>query len=158
MNKNGFTPNQIGVRIYLSELEEYQMARKKFTEEEMALLRISPYVLDVSPSIVHFSAEFKEKFWEGVMSKKELREIVVELGIDPDILGESRVNGLKTMIREEVRAGKGFRDLRTYGSYLDVYTNPEAKVKHLEQVLTYKEQEIEFLKKIVSLGRDGVES
>ena len=31
------------------------------------------------------------------MSKKELREIVVELGIDPDILGESRVNGLKTM-------------------------------------------------------------
>ena len=134
------------------------MARKKFTEEEMDLLRVSPYVLDVSPSIVHFSAEFKEKFWEGVMSKKELREIVVELGIDPDILGESRVNGLKTMIREEVRAGKGFRDLRTYGSYLDVYTNPEAKVKHLEQVLAYKDQEIEFLKKIVSLGREGAES
>jgi hypothetical protein len=152
------TPNQIGIRINLSELEEDQMARKKFTEEEMALLRVSPYVLDVSPSIVHFSAEFKEKFWEGVVSKKELREIVVELGIDPDILGESRVNGLKTMIREEVRAGKGFRDLRTYGSYLDVYTNPEAKVKHLEQVLAYKDQEIEFLKKIVSLGREGTES
>jgi len=134
------------------------MARKKFTEEEMALLRVSPYVLDISPNIVHFSAEFKEKFWEGVVSKKELREIVVELGIDPDILGENRVNGLKTMIRNEVRAGKGFRDLRTYGTYLDVYTNPEAKVKHLEQVLAYKDQEIEFLKKIASLGREGAES
>jgi len=133
------------------------MARKKFTEEEMALLRVSPYVLDVSPSIVHFSAEFKAKFWDGVVSKKELREIVTELGIDPDILGEGRVNGLKTMIREEVRAGKGFRDLRTYGTYLDVYTNPEAKVKHLEQVLAYKDQEIEFLKKIVSLSREGEE-
>jgi len=134
------------------------MARKKFTEEEMVRLRASPYVLDVSPSIVHFSAEFKEKFWEGVVSKKELREIVIELGIDPDILGESRVNGLKTMIREEVRAGKGFRDLRTYGTYLDVYTNPEAKVKHLEQLLAYKDQEIEFLKKIVSLGKGAAES
>ena len=134
------------------------MAKRKFTEEEMALLKLNPYVLDVSPSIVHFSAEFKEKFWEGVVSKKELRKIVVELGIDPNILGESRINGLKTMIREEVRAGKGFRDLRTYGSYLDVYTNPEAKVKHLEQVIAYKDQEIEFLKKIISLCREGDES
>jgi len=134
------------------------MARKKFTEKEMSLLRMSPYVLDISPSIVHFSAEFKAKFWEGVESQKELREIVIELGIDPDILGEGRVNGLKTMIREEVRAGKGFRDLRTYGTYLDVYTNPEAKVKHLEQVLAYKDQEIEFLKKIVSLGKGASES
>ena len=87
------------------------MARKKFTEEEMALLRVSSYVLDVSPSIVHFSAEFKEKFWEGVEAKKDLREIVVELGIDPDILGEGRITGLKSMIRDEVRAGKGFRDM-----------------------------------------------
>ena len=38
------------------------MANKKFTEEEMRHLRASPYVLDISPSIVHFSAEFKEMF------------------------------------------------------------------------------------------------
>ena len=130
------------------------MARKKFTEEEMTLLKMSPYVLDINPSIVHFSAEFKRKFWEGVESKKELRAIVIELGIDPDILGETRVNGLKTMIRDEVRAGKGFRDLKTYGSYVDACANPEAKVKQLEQVIAYKNQEIEFLKKIVSLSRD----
>jgi len=134
------------------------MARKKFTEDEMAILRMSPYVLDVSPSIVHFSVEFKERFWDGVVSGKEPREIVIELGIDPDILGVNRINGLKTMIRDEVRAGKGFRDLRTYGSYLDVYTNPEAKVKHLEQVLAYKEQEINFLKKMVSLSQEVPES
>ena len=134
------------------------MARKKFTEEEMALLRLSSYVLDVSPSIVHFSAEFKELFWSSLQEGKEPRDIFIEFGIDPDILGVYRVSGFKGMLREEVRAGKGFRDLRTYGTYLDVYTNPEAKVKHLEQVLAYKEQEIEFLKKIVSLGREGAES
>jgi len=134
------------------------MANKKFTKEEMNHLRASSYVLDVSPSIVHFSAEFKEKFWEGMLSKKALREIVIELGVDPDILGANRLNGLKAMIRDEVRAGKGFRDLKTYGTYLKGYTDPEAKVKYLEQQLAYKDQEIEFLKKIVSLGRDGAGS
>lgn len=134
------------------------MAIKKFTEEEMNHLRASPYVLDVSPSIVHFSAKFKELFWTAIHEGKEPRNIVIELGIDPDILGKHRVDGLKGMIRNEVRAGKGFRDLETYGTYLTEYTDPEAKVKYLEQRLAYKDQEIEFLKKIVSLGREDAES
>ena len=134
------------------------MANKKFTKEEMNHLRASPYVLDVSPSIVHFSAEFKEQFWNSIQEEKEPRDIVIELGIDPDILGECRVTGLKGMIRNEVRAGKGFRDLKTYGSYVKDCTNPEAKVKYLEQQLAYKDQEIEFLKKIVSLSREDSES
>ncbi len=134
------------------------MAIKKFTEEDMNHLRASPYVLDVSPSIVHFSAKFKELFWKAVHEGKEPRNIVIELGIDPDILGKYRVDGLKGMIRNEVRAGKGFRDLETYGTYLAEYTDPNAKVKYLEQQLAYKDQEIEFLKKIAALGREDAES
>lgn len=133
------------------------MANKKFTEEEMNLLRASSYVLDVSPSIVHFAAEFKKKFWEAILAGKKPRDIVIEMGIDPDILGEIRINGLKSMIRNEVKAGKGFRDLDTYNKYLDGYITPEGRIKYLEQQLAYKEQEIEFLKKIVSLGREVTE-
>ena len=134
------------------------MASKKFTEEEMNHLRASPYVLDVSPSIVHFTAEFKKKFWEAIITGKKPRDIVIEMGIDPDILGEIRINGLKGMIRNEVKAGKGFRDLDTYNKYLDGYITPEGRIKYLEQQLAYKDQEIEFLKKIVSLGREDSES
>ena len=134
------------------------MAIKKFTEEEMNHLRASPYVLEVSRSIVHFSAKFKELFWNSIQAGKEPRDIIIEFGIDPDILGEYRVSGLKYMIRNEVREGKGFRDFKTYESYLNDYTDPEAKVKHLEQQLAYKDQEIEFLKKIVSLGREDAKS
>lgn len=134
------------------------MANRKFTEEEMNHLRASSYVLDVSPSIVHFSAGFKEKFWNSIQMRKAPREIVIELGIDPEILGENRLNGLKGMIRNEVRAGKGFRDLETYGSYVKGFTDPEAKVKYLEQQIAYKDQEIEFLKKIVFLSREELDS
>ena len=134
------------------------MASKKFTEEEMKHLRASSYVLDVSPSIVHFTAEFKKKFWEAILAGKKPRDIVIEMGIDPDILGKIRMNGLKGMIKNEVKAGKGFRDLDTYNKYLDGYITPEGRIKYLEQQLVYKEQEIEFLKKIVSLGREISES
>jgi len=134
------------------------MARKKFTEEEMNHLRASPHVLDVSPSIVHFSAEFKELFWNSLEEGKEPLNIFIEFGIDPDILGSYRVSGFKSMLRKEVRAGKGFRDLKTYGTYLKDYTDPEAKVKYLEKQLAYKDQEIDFLKRIISLGRKGAGS
>ena len=79
------------------------MANKKFTEQEMLTLRNSKYVLDVSPSIVHFSAEFKKLFWEELSKGRLPREIVSTLGIDPNILGDSRINGLKTMIGNEVK-------------------------------------------------------
>jgi hypothetical protein len=129
------------------------MANKKFTEEEMNRLRASRYVLQISRSIVHFSAEFKALFWNSLQAGKEPRDAVIELGIDPDILGEHRVVGLKGMVRNEIKDGKGFRDLETYGRYLNDTTDSEARIRNLEQQLAYKDQEIEFLKKIVSLGR-----
>ena len=134
------------------------MARKKFTTEEMEILNKSSHVLEVTPSIVHFSAAFKEQFWVLLIAGKAPRAAIAELGIDPDILGENRINGLQTMIRNELRAGNGFKDIKTYMTYLKDYANPEVRVKYLEQQLAYKEQEIEFLKKIVSLGKGATES
>jgi transposase-like protein len=134
------------------------MASKTFTKEEMAHLRACPYVLNVTPSTVFFSAEFKELFWKALQEGKSAQEIVVDYGVDPDILGKTRLQGLKGMVKKAGRAGNGFRDLTTYESFLKEYTDPEAKIKRLEQQLAYKDQEIEFLKKIVRLGKEGVDS
>ena len=133
------------------------MANKKFNEEEMNHLSTSSYVLDVTPSIVHFSAEFKKIFWEAILIGKKPRDVIAELGINPDILGETRINGLKGMIKNEVKAGNGFRDLDTYNKCMNDYITPTARIKYLEQQLAYKDQEIEFLKKIVSLGQEETE-
>ena len=129
------------------------MARRNFTEAEMKHLQESPYVLGVSPTLVHFSATFKKKFWEALLDGKKPRDIVSELGLDPDVLGDSRIIGLKTMISNDVKTGKEIRDLTTYNA-LNQFMSPENKVKYLEQQLAYKDQEIEFLKKIVFLGQE----
>jgi hypothetical protein len=135
-------------------MEENDMASKKFTEDEMKHLRESSYVLEVSPNLVHFSVEFKTKFWNSMLDGKTPFEAVALLGINPDMLGKNRVNGLKTMIRNEFRSGKGFRDIETAPPPFGSYSNPETKIKYLEQQIAYKDQEIEFLKKNVSLGRE----
>ena len=127
------------------------MANRKFTEQEMLALIKNKYVLDVSPSIVHFSAEFKKLFWEELSKGKLPREIVSSLGIDPNILGDSRISGLKTMIGNEVKKGNGFRDLNTYAQGGNGYLSAENRIRYLEMQLAYKDQEIDFLKKIVSL-------
>lgn len=134
------------------------MANKKFTSEEMSILRKNKYVLDVSPSIVHFSAEFKQEFWDALMQGKLPRDIVKNLGVDPEILGESRLSGLKTMIRNEVKKGNGFRDLNTYLQAGNGYMSAENRIKYLEMQLAYKNQEIDFLKKIVALNPEVQES
>ena len=128
------------------------MSSKKFTEEEMELLRESHYVIKVTENVVHFSAEFKQKFWESVRSGETPRDAVIGLGIDPEILGMNRVNGIKAKIWGDIKAGKGFCDILAHKRI-----TPEQRIKHLEQQLAYKDQEIEFLKKIVSLSREGGE-
>jgi hypothetical protein len=130
------------------------MAKRNFTQDEMEHLKASPYVLDVSLTTVHFSAAFKRKFWDALLDGKNPREIVSELGVDPDVLGVNRLYGLQSMISKELKAGKGFRDLTTFSQGLNQFMSAENKVKYLEQQLAYKEQEIEFLKKIVSLGQE----
>ena len=126
-------------------------ARKDFTEEEMAILKTSPHVMDVSSCIIHFTAAFKSLFWQKFQSGMAPAEIFRESGIDPEILGKTRVNGFKEMLKAEVKRGKGFRDLTTANDYYAKNMTAEQRIAYLEQQLEYKDQEIEFLKKIVSL-------
>ena len=138
------------------------MANRKFTEQEMLTLRNSKYVLDVSPSIVHFSAEFKKLFWEELSKGRLPREIVSTLGIDPNILGDSRINGLKTMIGNEVKKGNGFRDLNTYAQGCNGYLSAENRIKYLEMQLAYfmSKRKVSVEDKIYAVNRylDGKES
>lgn len=134
------------------------MANKKFTDEEIARLQESQYVLKATANQVHFSAEFKRVFRDALCSGETARDIAVRFDIDPELLGATRLQGLKTMIRNEVKSGRGFRDITTYSAYIDAYVTPEVRIRRLEHQVAYKDQEIEFLKKIVSLNGKGAES
>ena len=73
------------------------MANKKFTPEEIAILKANPYVMEVTEDIIHFSASFKSSFWDRLQNGMKAPDIFRELGIDPNILGPNRVMGFKGM-------------------------------------------------------------
>jgi len=134
------------------------MANKRFTMEEMAMLKASGYVLRITPNEVHFKAEFKEKLWEQIKTGKAAGEAVAELGIDPTVLGVTRVQGLRGMLKRDADKGRAFTDLENRKLPLAGDMPLDVRVRFLEQQLKYKDQEIEFLKKIASLGKGGAGS
>jgi len=79
------------------------------------------------------------------------REIFIKYDIASDLLGKTRAAGITSMIKQAGKAGKGFKDLTLYNEFVAAYGSPEEKIKQLERKLAYKNRELEFLKKIVSL-------
>lgn len=91
-----------------------------------------------------------------LMEGKTPWEAVKALGIDPEILGEHRVAGLKAIVRKKVKAGEGFRDYSTYTGGQSAQPSKDAKIRFLEQQLAYKDQEIDFLKKLCLWAARGM--
>ncbi len=128
------------------------MRTKRFTEEEMATLRENPYTYKVTPGQLHFTAEFKEHFWKEYCSGITPREIMRDCGYDPEMLGESRINGIQMHIREAAQKGEGFHS----GSRPRRPKNPddvrkpqsqEDGIKQLKAEVQYLRREVDFLKK-----------
>ena len=80
-----------------------------------------------------------------------MQEILIEHGIDPDILGISRVYGITYRLRQYGKREEGFIDLRKQNSRKPAVETKEqtlaTRVMQLEHELAYTQQEVEFLKK-----------
>ena len=133
------------------------MQIREFTEEEQEILRKNPYVADVTSQFVYFTAEFKEEFYKLYTAGKKPKKIVEALGIDPKLIGQSRINGLKRHIMEDLQEGKGFTEMGSDTAMANYGKppSPEVKIRRLEQELAYTKQELEFVKKIIAAGRGG---
>ena len=130
------------------------MPYSKFTSEEIKLLQAHPYIVEVTPRRVCLSKEFKEIIWNRMQQGEDIHHILEEFNIPCELLGESRINGMKSVIRNEGKAGKGFSDVQTLNYQSNGFKSPEKEIALLKQQLKYKDQELEFLKKIVSLGQE----
>ena len=128
------------------------MAKKPLNAEEIAELRTSPYVASIISGRVNFTPEFKHIAYDQLADGKPLRTILEEHGIDPDILGISRICGIAYHLRQNADRIEGFADLRAQNGHKPVKENREQtlaeRVEQLEHELAYTRQEVEFLKKI----------
>ena len=128
-----------------------QVHRNPFTEEQMAHLRVSHYVKNVTTYTVTFTEEFKELFYQKYKAGTAPADIFLSYGIDPKILGEDRVEGFRYNLNKAMKLKNGFSDHRrnNYRHQKNAEdASLEAQIKQLKHELAYTRQEVEFLKKL----------
>lgn len=127
---------------------------KKLSAEEIEELLKSPHILKIHPisGQIVFSPEFKRMAYGQLLGGKITRVIFEENGIDPNILGESRINSFNTHLKEKANRDKGFEDQRSKNLRKPKKETKEQtmveRIELLEHELAYTRQEVEFLKKI----------
>lgn len=125
--------------------------KNPFTKEQMEGLRENRYVKSISASTIRFTEDFKRYFYQNHKAGTSARRIFQECGIDPDVLGESRIEGFRYTIYKSAKREEGFSDKRQNNNRRPPRTGVETvetRLKQLEHELAYTRQEVEFLKKL----------
>ena len=138
------------------------MSKKTHTNplsrREVELLRNSPFVRSVTTHSVSFTQEFKQIAYEEKRKGVPVAETMRRHGIDPTILGASRIDGFSYQLNKKAKKEENFADGRK-----DNYRRPprtgeettEQRIRQLENELAYTRQEVEFLKKLQAANMEA---
>ena len=126
------------------------MSKRIFSEKEVEQLRANPHVESATKRSVVFTPEFKQKAYDELASGAGIRDILLRHGIDPNVLGETRVKGLCEKICKQAERPEGFKNLKRTGQkpITSREKSLEKQIRELQHQLAYTQQEVEFLKKI----------
>lgn len=132
----------------------------KFTEEEIAVLSQNPYTYRVTAYQISFTKEFKDLFWSEYQRRLSPSKIFRKYGYDINILGAARISGFQRTLKAEAEAGLVFHQgPRAAGEKKRLISGddsvPTETILEMQHKIDYLEQEIEFLKKIMSGKRTG---
>lgn len=117
------------------------MGKNYFTPEQVEELRKNKYVKHVSEKAITYTEEFKETFMAEYNLGKFPSQILMEMGFDYRVLGESRVNNIVQLSKKQSIRPEGFKDTRSTES-----GRPRTKDLTQEELIERQKQEIELLK------------
>jgi hypothetical protein len=124
----------------------------KFTDDQIEYFKRNRHVRNVGRSFVYFNDTFKEQFWQMYHEENLLpQEILLRLGVDYDMLGRKRVEGIVQNLKKKY--ADGIAEDRRKKRQTDL--TRERQVSKLRAEIEYLRQENEFLKKIVSADREA---
>ncbi len=131
--------------------------KNKFTEDQIQQLKGNVYVGRISELTVSFTPEFMRLYCAERVTGKRPEDIFKENGIDPKVLGRSRVKSFDIHTRRKATREEGFADERHLNRkrpQKEPVTDAD-RITQLEHELAYTRQEVEFLKKIASANMEA---
>ena len=131
------------------------MNKSLFTTEEILTLSQNPFTRKATEHTLSFTVEFKQFFMKKYNEGITPRQILIDCGYEPGMLGDRRIWGISRSIRKQYEVSNG---TFSKGSSVlaKVRNQSEAKsvkeeLHSLQQQIKYQEQEMAYLKKIISL-------
>ena len=138
------------------------MSKKTHTNplsrHEVEQLRKNPYIASVTANTVRFTEAFKELAYEKKRQGVPVTESMRQCGIDPKVLGASRVEGFSYTLNKKAKQENGFLDGRSENYRRPPRTGEETveqRIQQLENELAYTRQEVEFLKKLQAANMEA---
>ena len=138
------------------------MSKKTHTnplsKREIEELRKNPYIASVTANTVRFTETFKKLAYEKKCQGAPVSETMRQCGIDPEILGSSRVEGFSYTLNKKAKQENGFSDGRRENYRRPPKTGEETveqRLRQLENDLAYTRQEVEFLKKLQAANMEA---
>ncbi len=132
------------------------MPRNYFTKEQILELEKNEYVLKVTAANITFTMDFKKIFVSLLTDGYGPTEAIRRLGINPNILGRHRIEGLSERLKRQAIRPEGFN--RKTGPGIGrpkkiTFNSIEEENQYLKDQLEFLKQENEFLKKLEALER-----
>ena len=130
---------------------------KEYTVKQMKELEKNPYVYKVTKHMIFFSAKFKEDFWICYQAGNTPRKILVDFGFDLSMFGQKQIDSLVQHIKKQALSGNGFsegynRTKRVAMKATDeIELSSPQSIERIQNELLYLRQEVEFLKKIITM-------
>ena len=128
------------------------------SRREIEALRKNPNVAAVSATTVKFTEAFKRIVYEGKKQGVSVSTTLRRNGIDPEVLGSSRVEGLSYSLNKKAKRESSFADRRRENYRRPPRTGEETveqRIRQLENELAYSRQEVEFLKKLQAANMEA---
>ena len=123
------------------------MTKKRFTAEEIEILKANPYTHSISADAIRFKKEFHDQYRRLYMLGHNCTKIFKELGYSIEILGIRRIYSFdsrikaKSQLTEEVLAPS--EDVE------EQFVDKDIQSARLQNEVLYLRQELEFIKKII---------
>ena len=112
-----------------------------FTEEEINLLKQSPYILGATSKQISYGRLFFQEYWRISQLGFTPSEAFEFLGLDPNVVGAERIKKVHFRVQEMARK-ETLYDVET-----DTTTSIAEQLKQKDSEIERLRQEVEFLKK-----------
>ena len=134
---------------------------KRFTPEELTVLKANPFTYKVDSRRIYYTLEFKNLFLSHYETgESSVIEIFESHGYDVKILGENRMYCFASGLLRRVKAGEVLTEVPLTATQekpvnVDYNTMPsQQSISAMQREIAYLRQQLEFVKKITELDKD----